>query len=204
MRTAKDMRLQEAKRDYYRRTARREGFRSRAAYKLLEINNSYHIIQRGMYIVDLGCAPGGWLQVASKVVGSNGGVLGIDLRPINPLPNVQFLQGDLNDDLLAEKIINILGRKVNVILSDVAPNVSGIWQLDHARQISLTQNALSIAEKILAKNGSAVLKAFEGEMLNELREELKKKFGKVHLYKPRSSRKTSSEMYLVSLGYKGS
>lgn len=198
------MRLQEAKRDYYRRTARKEGFRSRAAYKLLEINNSYHIIQRGMYMADLGCAPGGWLQVASKVVGSSGRVLGIDMRPVNPLPNVQFLQGDLNDNFLAEKILDILGRKVNVLLSDVAPNVSGVWQLDHARQISLTQNALSIVEKILVKNGSAVLKAFEGEMLNELRDELKKKFSRVQLYKPRSSKKTSSEMYLVCLGYKGS
>jgi len=198
------MRLQESKRDYYRRAARKEGFRSRAAYKLLEINNSYHIIQKGMLILDLGCAPGGWLQVASKIVGSNGRVLGIDLRPINPLPNVQFVQGDLSDSFLAEKILDILGRKVNVLLSDVAPKLSGIWQLDHARQISLTQNAISIAEKILAKNGSAVLKAFEGELLNELRDELKKKFSRVQLYKPRSSRKTSSEMYLVCLGYKGS
>jgi len=198
------MRLQEAKRDYYRRTAKKEGFRSRSAYKLLEINNSYHIILKGMYVVDLGCAPGGWLQVASKVVGPNGRIFGIDIRPVDPLPNVQFLQGDLSDDFLAEKILDAMGRKVNVLLSDVAPNVSGIWQLDHARQISLTQNAISMAARILARNGSAVLKAFEGEMLNELRDELKKKFDKVHIYKPKSSRKASSEMYLVCLGYKGS
>ena len=198
------MRLQEAKRDYYRRAARKEGFRSRAAYKLLEINNSYHIIRKGMHVVDLGCAPGGWLQVASKMVGHNGMVMGIDIRPIETLPNVRFLQGDLSDNLLAEKILDAMGRKVNVLLSDVAPNVSGIWQLDHVRQISLTQNAVSIAERILARNGSAVLKAFEGEMLNELRDELKKKFDKVHIYKPKSSRKASSEMYLVCLGYKGS
>lgn len=198
------MRLQEAKRDYYRKVARKEGFRSRAAYKLLEINNSYHIIQRGMYVVDLGCAPGGWLQVASKMVGPSGKVLGVDIRPIEPLPNVQFIQSDLADSSLAEKILDKIGRKVNVLLSDVAPNVSGIWQLDHARQISLTQNAVSIAEKILTRNGSAVLKAFEGDMFNELRDELKKKFNTVHLYKPKSSRKESSEMYLVCLGYKGS
>jgi len=198
------MRLQEAKRDYYRRTAKKEGFRSRAAYKLLEINNSYHIIARGMYVVDFGCAPGGWLQAASKAVGPNGRVLGIDIRPVDPLPNVQFLQSDISDDFLAERILDTMGRKVNVLLSDVAPNVSGIWQLDHVRQISLTQNAVSMAERILARNGSAVLKAFEGEMLNELRDQLKKKFSRVHSYKPRSSRKESSEMYLVCLGYKGS
>jgi len=198
------MRLQEAKRDYYRRTAKKEGFRSRAAYKLLEINNSYHIILRGMYVVDLGCAPGGWLQVAGKAVGPNGRVLGVDIRPVDPLPNVQFVQDNLDDNFLAEKILDVMGRKVNVLLSDVAPNVSGVWQLDHARQISLTQRAVSIAEMILVRNGSVVLKAFEGEMFNELRDELKKKFNSVHLYKPRSSRKTSSEMYLVCLGYKGS
>jgi len=198
------MRLQEAKRDYYRRTAKKEGFRSRAAYKLLEINNSYHIILKGMYVVDLGCAPGGWLQVASKAVGSNGRVLGVDLRPVDPLPNVVCIQGPVDDNLLAEKILNIVGRRVNVILSDVAPNVSGVWQLDHARQISLTQNAVSIAEQILVRNGNVVLKAFEGAMFNELRDEVKKKFSRVHLYKPRSSRKESSEMYLVCLGYNGS
>ncbi len=198
------MRLQEAKRDYYRRTAKKEGFRSRAAYKLLEINNSYHIIMKGMYVVDLGCAPGGWLQVASKVVGQNGKVLGVDLRSVDPLPNVVFIQGAVDDNFLAENILNTMGRKVNVLLSDVAPNVSGVWQLDHARQISLTQNAVSIAEQILVKNGSAVLKAFEGDMFNELRDELKKKFNRVHLYKPSSSRKASSEMYLVCLGYNGS
>ena len=102
------MRLQEAKRDYYRRTAKKEGFRSRAAYKLLEINNSYHIIQKGMYVVDLGCAPGGWLQVASKAVGPNGRVLGVDLRPVDPLPNVVFIQGAVDDNLLTEKILSIV------------------------------------------------------------------------------------------------
>jgi 23S rRNA (uridine2552-2'-O)-methyltransferase len=198
------MRLQEAKRDYYRRTAKEQGFRSRAAYKLLEINNSYHIIMKGMFVVDLGCAPGGWLQVASKAVGQNGKVLGIDLRSVDPLPNVVVIQGAIDDAFLAETILNTMGRKVNLLLSDVAPNVSGVWQLDHARQISLTQNAVSIAEQILVKNGSVVLKAFEGSMFNELRDELKKKFSRVHLYKPRSSRKASSEMYLVCLGYNGS
>ena len=198
------MRLQEAKRDYYRRSAKKQGFRSRAAYKLLEVNNSYHVILKNMYVVDLGCAPGGWLQVSARAVGPNGKVLGIDLRPVDPLPNVEVIRGTVDDDFLSEKILDSLGRKASVLLSDLAPNVSGIWQLDHARQISLTQNAVSIAEKILVRNGSVVLKAFEGEMFNELRDELKRKFSRVHLYKPRSSRKESSEIYLVCLGYKGS
>ena len=198
------MRLQEARRDYYRKLAKEHGFRSRAAYKLLEINNSYHVIQREMYVADLGCAPGGWLQVASKLVGNNGKVLGVDIRHVDPLPRVQIIQGDVSDDSLAEKIIDATKRKVNVLLSDLAPNISGVWQLDHARQISLTQSAVSIAEKILVNNGNAVLKAFEGEMLNELKSELKTKFNKLYLYKPKSSRKASSEIYLVCLGYDAS
>ena len=198
------MRLQEARRDYYRKLAKERGFRSRAAYKLLEIKNSYHLIQSGMYIADLGCAPGGWLQVASRLVGNNGKVLGVDIRHVDPLPRVQIIQGDVSDDSLAEKIMDAMERKVNVLLSDLAPNISGVWQLDHARQISLTQSAVSIAEKILVNNGNAVLKAFEGEMLNELRSDLKTKFKKLHLYKPKSSRKASSEIYLICLGYDAS
>lgn len=198
------MRLQEARRDYYRKLAKERGFRSRAAYKLLEIKNSYHLIQSGMYVADLGCAPGGWLQVASRLVGNNGKVLGVDIRHVDPLPRVQIIQGDVSDDSLAEKIMDAMERKVNVLLSDLAPNISGVWQLDHARQISLTQSAVSIAEKILVNNGNAVLKAFEGEMLNELRSELKTKFKKLHIYKPKSSRKASSEIYLICLGYDAS
>lgn len=198
------MRLQEAKRDYYRKAARKKGFRSRAAYKLLEIKNSYHVIKRGMYVVDLGSAPGSWLQVASSIVGPKGRVLGVDLRPIEPLPNVEFIRSDVEDDLLPDRILHTMGRRADLLLSDIAPNISGIWQLDHARQISLTQRAVSIAERILAKNGSAVLKAFEGEMLSQLRDELKRRFETVRLSKPKSSRKASSEIYFVCLGFRGS
>jgi 23S rRNA (uridine2552-2'-O)-methyltransferase len=198
------MRLQQARRDYYRKAAKREGFRSRAAYKLLEINNSYRIMRKGMYIVDLGCAPGGWLQAASRAVGADGKILGVDRRAIEPVANVLFIEGDVEDSTLAEKIMNVMGRKVDVILSDTAPNISGVWHLDHARQISLAGDALSIAEKILIKNGNAVFKTFEGPMFNEFRDGLKRRFKSVHVYKPRSSRKESSEMYLVCLGYKGS
>ncbi len=157
-----------------------------------------------MYVVDLGSAPGSWLQVASRIVGPRGRVLGVDLRPIEPLPGVEFIRGDVEDETLPEKILQKMGGKVDVLISDMAPNISGVWQLDHAKQISLTERALALAEKILAKNGSAVLKVFEGEMLAQLREELKKKFGTVRLNKPKSSRKESSELYLVCLGFRGS
>ncbi|MEM2759990.1 MAG: RlmE family RNA methyltransferase [Nitrososphaerales archaeon] len=198
------MRLQEAKRDVYRRLARERGYRSRAALKLLEINRSYHLIRRGMYVVDLGCAPGGWLQVVKKFVGGRGKVLGVDIHPVEPISNVQTIVGDVNDPSLTERILAALGRKVDLVLSDVAPNIIGVWQLDHARQIDMAQNASKIAERILVKNGNAVFKAFEGSMLNELRDALKRKFSHVRLYKPKASRKASSEIYLICLGYKGS
>jgi 23S rRNA (uridine2552-2'-O)-methyltransferase len=198
------MRLQEAKRDLYRRLAKERSYRSRAAFKLIEINRSYFIIRRGMYVVDLGCAPGGWLQVARKFVGSKGKVLGVDLRGVRPLPNVQTIIGDVNDPALPEKIIGIMGRKVDLLLSDVAPNIIGVWELDHARQIAMTESALSTANRVLANNGSAVFKVFEGSMLNELVGKLKAQFGSVRLYKPKATRKASAEIYLVCLGYKGS
>ncbi len=198
------MRLQEAKRDLYRRLAKERGYRSRAAFKLMEINHSYHIIRRGMYVVDIGCAPGGWLQVARKFLGGYGKVLGIDTLPVKPLPNVQVIEGDVSDTSLAEKILVIMGRKVNLVLSDVATNIIGVWELDHARQIAVTENAVSVMDRILVKYGNAVFKAFEGSLLNELRDNLKVKFGNVRLYKPKASKKASSEIYLVCLGYKGS
>jgi len=198
------MRLQEAKRDLYRRLAKERGYRSRAAFKLMEINHSYHIIRRGMYVVDIGCAPGGWLQVARKFLGGYGKVLGIDTLPVKPLPNVQVIEGDVSDTSLAEKILVIMGRKVNLVLSDVATNIIGVWELDHARQIAVTENAVSLMDRILVKYGNAVFKAFEGSLLNELRDNLKVKFGNVRLYKPKASKKASSEIYLVCLGYKGS
>lgn len=197
------MRLERAKRDVYRKAARREGYRSRAAYKLLEVNNSYRILRRGMCVLDLGAAPGGWLQVASKVVGPNGKVIGVDLRPVESLPDVHLIQGDIEDEHIVEEVRGITGRRLDVILADLSPNISGVWALDHAKQIALVRRAASLAGVMLAANGSFVCKVFEGGMLNELRDELKARFARVQIYKPRSSRKESSELYLVCLGYKG-
>ena len=195
------MRLQEAKHDLYRRLAKDQGYRSRAAFKLMEINHSFHIINRGMLVVDLGCAPGGWLQVARRFVGGQGMVLGVDKRIVIPMPNVEVIEGSVDDNSLAQKILSTTGAKVNLVLSDLAPNITGIWQLDHTKQIALTENAISVMDTILAKNGNAVFKVFEGAMLNDVRDFLKVKFNKVRLYKPKASKKASSEIYLVCLGY---
>ncbi|SRR5581483_134669 len=196
------MRLADARRDQYRRLAKDQGFRARSAYKLLQINNSYHILRKGGKVVDLGCAPGGWLQVATKEVGGNGRVAGIDLKEVEPVAGATVIQGSIEDPNVAGKMIEILGGKADVILSDIAPNVSGVWDVDHARQISLTENALFLAQKVLREGGSAVFKVFEGDMLNDFRAELKKSFGKVLLSKPTASRQESSELYMVCSGFK--
>jgi 23S rRNA (uridine2552-2'-O)-methyltransferase len=196
------MRLADARRDQYRRLAKDQGYRARSAYKLLQMNRSYRIIKKGDKVVDLGCAPGGWLQVAMKEVGSSGKVIGVDLKPVTPVAGATILQGSIEDSNVLSKIAEILGCKADVVLSDVAPNVSGVWDIDHARQISLSTIALGFAHQMLRVGGSSVFKIFEGEMLKEFKSELRKSFGKVLLSKPSASRQESSELYIVCLDFK--
>jgi 23S rRNA (uridine2552-2'-O)-methyltransferase len=196
------MRLADARRDQYRRLAKDQGYRARSAYKLLQMNRSYNIIKKGDNVVDLGCAPGGWLQVAMKEVGSSGKVIGVDLKPVTPVAGATILQGSIENPNVLSKIAEILGCKADVILSDMAPNVSGVWDIDHARQISLSTIALGFARQVLRVGGSSVFKIFEGEMLNEFKSELRKSFGKVLLSKPSASRQESSELYIVCLDFK--
>lgn len=196
------MRLADARKDRYRRLAKDQGYRARSAYKLLQLNDSYHILRKGSRVADLGCAPGGWLQVATKIVGDSGKVIGIDLKPVDPVPGAVAIQGSIEDPGMMEKVAFMLGGKADVVLSDIAPNVSGVWDVDHARQISLTAAALLFARNVLRAGGSAVFKVFEGEMLNEMRAELKKSFGRVLLSKPTASRQESSELYVVCLEFR--
>ncbi|HEX2013921.1 MAG TPA: RlmE family RNA methyltransferase [Nitrososphaera sp.] len=196
------MRLADARKDQYRKLAKDQGYRARSAYKLSQLNDSYHILRKGNKVVDLGCAPGGWLQIATKHVGELGKVIGIDLTPVDPVPGAVILEGSIEDPSMMEKIAKMIGGKADVILSDLSPNVSGMWDVDHARQISLTETALSFAKQVLREGGTAVFKVFEGDMLNELRGELRKDFGKVLLSKPSASRQASSELYIVCLEFK--
>ena len=196
------MRLADARKDQYRRLAKDQGYRARSAYKLLQLNNSYHIIKKGSKVVDLGCAPGGWLQVVTKEVGQAGKVVGIDLKPVESVAGATVLKGSIEDVDMFEKIAGILGSKADVILSDLAPNVSGLWDIDHARQISLSATALGFARQVLRVGGSAVFKVFEGDLLNEFRVDLKTSFGRVLLNKPSASRQESSELYIVCLDFK--
>lgn len=196
------MRLADARRDQYRRLAKDQGYRARSAYKLLQINRSYNVLKKGDKVVDLGCAPGGWLQVAVKEVRPSGKVIGIDLKLVTPVVDAIILQGSIEDPNMLSKIEEILGSKADVVLSDLAPNVSGVWDIDHARQISLSTIALQFTQRLLRIGGSSVFKVFEGDMLKEFRSELDRNFGKVFLSKPSASRQESSELYIICLNFK--
>lgn len=195
------MKLTDSKKDQFRRLARDQGYRSRSAFKLKQINQSYRILNKGDCIVDIGCAPGGWMQIALHEVGTKGKVIGVDIKKIEPLSNAFIIQGNIEDEHVTDNILKISNSCVDVVLSDLSPNVSGNWELDHARQIDLTRNALRLSSIVLKKRGKAVFKVFQGDMLNELVVELKKKFKKVILTKPNASRQVSSEIYLICLDY---
>jgi 23S rRNA (uridine2552-2'-O)-methyltransferase len=194
------MKLADSKKDQFRRLAREQGYRSRSAFKLKQINESYKILNRGNCVVDIGCAPGGWIQIALSEVGPKGKVIGIDIKKIEPLIKAFFIQGNIQDEEILNSILKFSNSSVDVVLSDLSPNVSGNWDLDHARQIDLTRSALKLSNKILKKGGKVVLKVFQGDMLNELIDELKKEFKKVIRTKPNASRQTSSEIYLICIG----
>jgi 23S rRNA (uridine2552-2'-O)-methyltransferase len=196
------LKLSDARKDRYRKLAKDKGYRSRSAYKLLQLNNSYHIFRQRNKVIDLGCAPGGWLQVAIKEVGSYGKVIGIDLKEVKPLEGAIILHGNIEDQEIIDEVTKILNSKADVVLSDLSPNVSGIWDIDHARQISITKSALSVAQKILKEDGNAIFKVFEGGLLNDVKADLNSNFHKVLLTKPGASRQQSSELYIVCLKFR--
>jgi len=197
------MRLEEAKRDQYRRLAKREGYKSRAAYKLLQIQRKYRIIKKGNKVLDLGCSPGGWSQVALSFVGKEGRVIGVDLKDTSLTnENFIFLKRDIYEEGLEKEILILLKEKVDLLLSDLSPNLSGIWELDCEKQLDLTKRAIDILDKVLKEKGNAVLKIFQSPYIKSLEEDLKRKFEKVLLVKPPASRKESSEIYLVCLKFK--
>jgi len=195
------MKLIDAKRDHYRRLAHEQGYRSRSAFKLKELNKAYRIIGPGFNVLDLGCAPGGWTQVASQLVGNHGKVLGIDTSYVEDIPGAELLRGNIEDESLVDEILEFFERKLDALICDLSPNITGAWSVDHAKQISLNYSCAKIMDKVLRYKGNALFKVFDGEFSNEFRDYLKKKFAKVKLTKPKASRKQSSELYFVCLGY---
>jgi len=196
--------IQERKRDYYYRKAKEEKYRSRAAYKLFQAIEKFHFMKRGDVVVDLGAAPGGWTQAARKIVGSKGFVLGVDLKPIEPFQqsNVRTIIGDINEQETQEHILSMLPRRADAIISDASPNISGIWEVDHARQIDLAQQALKIALETLRPPGNFLVKVFEGDLLVDFINKVKRHFEIVRIIKPMASRAKSSEMFVLGMRLK--
>ena len=195
--------MQEHVTDPYVRKAQAEGMRSRAAYKLQQLAERDHLLKPGMVVVDLGCAPGGWAQVAGRVVGSEGRVVGVDLLEMLPVPGVRFVQGDFGDDaVLAEVEKYLEGRPVDLVLSDMAPNMSGVASVDQARSIGLAELALDFAVNHLKPQGNFLVKVFQGSGFEQLVAEIRRCFVQVMIRKPEASRSRSNEVYLVGKGLK--
>lgn len=196
------MRPHDARRDHYRRLAREQGYRSRSAYKLKELNKSYRLIGPGFAVLDLGCAPGGWTQVAVRLAGNRGRVVGVDKSYVDELEGAEFMREDVGDEGISDEILERLGRRADAVISDVSPNVTGNWSVDHAVQVSLDYSCARVMENVLNRGGNALFKVFDGPYSSEFRDFLRKRFAKVKPTKPKASRKPSSEMYFVCMGYR--
>lgn len=194
--------IREHQRDEYVQSAKRAGYRSRAAYKLIQLDERNRLFKPGYLVVDLGAAPGGWSQVAASRIGDSGRVLAVDVLPLAPLAGVEFIQGDFLDDSVAGRLRSLLGAaRADVVMSDMAPNISGIRDADQARALDLALGALAFAEEVMKPSGTFVVKAFHGEAMQELMDEVRRKFASVAVRKPGASRDRSSEIYLLARGY---
>ncbi|KQP51838.1 RlmE family RNA methyltransferase [Methylobacterium sp. Leaf108] len=189
--------------DPYVARAKREGYRSRAAFKLIEIDERFKIIKPGQRIVDLGAAPGGWSQVAAKIVGAEGRIVGIDLLEIEPMTGVEFITLDFLDPSAPERLTTLLGGRADLVLSDMAANTTGHKQTDHLRIIGLAETAAEFAREILAPGGAYLAKVFQGGTEGTLLADLKRDFSLVRHVKPNASRADSSELYVLATGYRG-
>lgn len=190
--------------DEFVKLAQREGYRSRAVYKLLEIQQRDRVMKPGMRVVDLGAAPGGWCQVAKREVGKAGQVVGLDLLPIDPIPDVSLIQGDFRETQTLQALLTALqGQPVDLVLSDMAPNVSGMAAVDQPRAIYLCELAVDFCAECLVAGGTMVVKVFQGEGFEAYLRHVRTMFGRVVSRKPKASRPKSRELYLVAREYKG-
>lgn len=184
------------RRDYFYKKAQKEGYRSRAAYKLKQISERFNLINKGSTVVDLGAAPGGWCQVAQEL--SGGKVVGVDILHIKEIEGVETIKGDIRLDSTVEKIREPINKEgADVVLCDAAPNLSGNWSYDHARSIDLASSALECAKKILKPGGGFAVKVFQGDMFPGFMNTVRGRFKKVHAFSPQASRKQSAEIYVI-------
>lgn len=195
--------LEEHVNDPYVKQAQKDGYRSRATYKLIELNEKDKLIRPGMLIMDLGSAPGGWSQVAGRLVGHHGRVLATDILPMDSLENVDFIQGDFTEEAVFNQILEALnGRRPDLIISDMAPNISGIDAADQASSMYLVELALDLVRQVLKPNGNFVAKVFQGEGSDDYLKDLRSSFEKVLVRKPGASRPRSREVYVVAKGFR--
>ncbi len=196
--------LKEHREDPYVQQAQREGYRSRACYKLLEIQERDRLIRPGMTVVDLGSAPGGWSQVAVELVGHSGRVIASDILPMDGIAGVDFIEGDFTEDEVFEQILSAIGDStVDLVISDMSPNMSGMNAVDQPRSMYLVELALDMARRVLAPGGVFVSKVFQGEGYDELLRDTRESFGKLLTRKPKASRPRSREVYLVAKDFQG-
>lgn len=189
--------------DPYVKKAQIDGYRARAAYKLIELNDKDKLIRPGALVVDLGSAPGSWSQIAGRLVGVKGRVVASDILPMDSLEHVDFIQGDFTEEAVFDQIMEKLGeRKADVVISDMAPNISGVDAVDQASSMYLVELALDMARRVLKPKGDFVAKVFQGEGSDEYIKEVKTSFEKVLIRKPAASRPRSREVYVVGKGFK--
>jgi len=191
--------MRRQKTDYFVRQSKIQNYRSRSAFKLIEINKKFNFLKKNTFLLDLGSAPGGWSQVANKII-TTGKILAVDIMPMEKIKNVDFIVGDLNNYEISNKIFSYFNRKINVVVSDMATNTTGNKNLDSYRTGELCLNAMNLANKILEQDGVFVTKVFMGSIFKKVNEIAKKNFEKVIKYKPLSSRKESKEIYIYCKG----
>jgi 23S rRNA (uridine2552-2'-O)-methyltransferase len=188
--------------DEYVRRAQKMGYRSRAVFKLEEIQHKDHLLRPGMVVVDLGAAPGGWCQYAHKILGKEGRIIGVDILPIEPMDGVELIQGDFREQQVLDQLLASLdGQPVDLVISDMAPNISGQSAVDQPRAMYLCELALDFARQVLKKDGDILLKAFQGEGYPQLEKGIREHFRKIFVRKPKASRPRSREVYVLARGY---
>jgi 23S rRNA (uridine2552-2'-O)-methyltransferase len=190
--------------DHYVKMAQKDGYRSRASYKLLEIQEKDRLIRPGMTVIDLGAAPGGWSQVTSRLIGGQGRLIASDILEMDSIPDVTFIQGDFTEDAVLAQILEAVGNtQVDLVISDMAPNMSGLAAVDMPRAMFLCELALDLAGRVLRPGGDFLVKVFQGDGFDEFHKSVRKVFDKVQMRKPAASRDRSREQYLLGRGFRG-
>ncbi len=189
--------------DEFVKRAQKEGYRSRAVYKLMEMDDKDRLLKKGMAVVDLGAAPGGWSELLSKRVGDSGRIFALDILPMDAVPDVSFIEGDFTEQAVYDELMGALdGKWVDLVISDMAPNISGTKAIDQPKMMYLAELALEFAVSVLKPGGAFVTKVFTGEGIDEYKKELRQHFGKIIVRKPKASRARSSEIYLMAKQFK--